>query len=143
MPLYETLADAYDWLVPDALVAPAGSASAVAPALAGVPAGGRVLDCAAGTGQLAVGLALRGFAVTATDAGPAMIQAPRVLAREHGAALEAEVCAWEALGGRPWAGASTPSCAWGTRSRTPRAAPAGAPRCATWPASCGPAGCCS
>jgi len=105
MPLYETLADVYDWLVPDALLAPAGSASALAPALAEVTAGGRVLDCAAGTGQLAVGLALRGFAVTATDAGPAMIERTRVLAREHGAALEAEVCAWEALGGRPWAGA--------------------------------------
>jgi len=62
MPLYETLADAYDWLVPDALLDPAGSASALAPALAEVPAGGRVLDCAAGTGQLAVGLALRGNA---------------------------------------------------------------------------------
>jgi len=105
MPLYETLADAYDWLVPDALLAPAGSASAFAPALAEVRAGGRVLDCAAGTGQLAVGLALRGFAVTATDAGPAMIERTRALAREHGVALEAEVCAWEALGERPWADA--------------------------------------
>ena len=105
MPLYETLAAVYDWLVPDALLAPEGSAAAFVPALAGVPAGGRLLDCAAGTGQVAVGLALRGFAVTATDASPAMVERTRALAREHGAAVEAEACAWEELSARPWAGA--------------------------------------
>src|SRR5690348_7182006 len=105
MPLYDTLADAYDWLVPDALLAPAGSAAAFAPFLAEVPEGGRVLDCAAGTGELAVGLAQLGFAVTATDASTAMIDRTRALAREHGAALQAEVCAWAELGRRRWADA--------------------------------------
>ena len=67
---YDTLAGVYDWLVPDALLAPAGAADAFAALTAGLPPGAAVLDCAAGTGQLAVGLALRGFAVTATDASP-------------------------------------------------------------------------
>src|SRR4051812_34619866 len=103
MTLYETLAAVYDWLVPDALLTPEGSADAFAPALAELPRGARVLDCAAGTGQLAVGLALRGFAVTATDGSPRMIARARALAARHGVALEAATCAWAELGGRPWA----------------------------------------
>ena len=71
----------------------------------GLPAGARVLDCAAGTGQLAVGLALQGFAVTATDASGAMVARTRALAARHGAPVAAAVCAWEALGEQGWAGA--------------------------------------
>jgi len=100
--LYDRLADVYEWLVPDALLTPEGSADAFAPALAELPAGARLLDCAAGTGTLAVGLALRGFAVSATDASPEMIARARALAARHGAALEAEVCPWEALASRGW-----------------------------------------
>ena len=58
-------------------------------------AGARVLDCAAGTGPLAVGLALRGFDVVATDASEAMIARTRSLATERGVELPARVCTWE------------------------------------------------
>src|SRR4051794_13635210 len=102
MALYETLAAVYDWLVPDALLTPEGSAHAFAPALAELPPGARVLDCAAGTGQLAVGLALRGFAVTATDASGEMIERTRGLAARRRVALEAATCAWAALAERRW-----------------------------------------
>jgi SAM-dependent methyltransferase len=95
---YDTLAAVYDWLVPDALLEPEGSAAAFAPFLAPLPPSARVLDCAAGTGQLAVGLALRGFDVVAADASGAMVARTDALATRHGVALEARTCAWEDLG---------------------------------------------
>jgi SAM-dependent methyltransferase len=103
MAAYGRLAEVYDWLVPDALLSPEGSAEAFAGPLAGLDPGARVLDCAAGTGQLAVGLALRGFSVAATDASAAMIDRTRALASERGVAVRAEACAWEDLPSRPWA----------------------------------------
>jgi SAM-dependent methyltransferase len=95
---YDTLAAVYDWLVPEPLLTPAGSAAAFAPYLEHLPPGARLLDCACGTGTLAVGLAARGFAVAASDASPAMVERTRALAAEHGVALRADVCAWEDLG---------------------------------------------
>jgi SAM-dependent methyltransferase len=91
---YDTLADVYDWLVPDALLEPEGAAAAFAE----LDLGRRVLDCAAGTGTVAVGLALRGHEVVATDASAGMIERARALARQHGVDVEARVCAWEQLG---------------------------------------------
>ncbi len=93
---YGTLADVYDWLVPPELLTPEGSAAALDGLLELAP-GARVLDCAAGTGTLAVGLALRGFDVVATDASAAMIARTRGLAAEHGVEVPAEVCEWEQL----------------------------------------------
>ena len=100
--MYDTLATVYDWILPDALLSPEGAAAAFASVADELPPGARVLDCAAGTGQLAVGLALRGFAVTATDASAGMIERTRALAAEHGAAVRALRCAWEELGGQGW-----------------------------------------
>jgi predicted RNA methylase len=65
---YDTLAAVYEFLVPDAVLTPQGSADAFA---AYVAPSARVLDCACGTGTLAVGLALRGcgrYLVTARRA---------------------------------------------------------------------------
>jgi SAM-dependent methyltransferase len=93
---YGTLAAVYDWLVPESLLTPEGSAAAF-DGLVALPPGARVLDCAAGTGKLAVGLALRGFDVTATDAGEAMIERTRALAARHGVDLSTRVCTWEEL----------------------------------------------
>ena len=56
------------------------------PYIEGVAPGARVLDCAAGTGPLAVGLAQRGFDVTATDASAGMVDRTRALAAANGAA---------------------------------------------------------
>jgi SAM-dependent methyltransferase len=90
------LADVYDWLVPPELLMPEGSAAAF-DGLVELEPGARVLDCAAGTGTLAVGLALRGFDVVATDASEAMIARTHALAAEHGVELPARVCRWEDL----------------------------------------------
>jgi SAM-dependent methyltransferase len=97
---YGTLADVYDWLVPPELLTPEGSAAAF-DGLVELAPGARVLDCAAGTGTLAVGLALRGFDVVATDASEAMIARTRALAARHFVDLDARVRAWEDLSGPP------------------------------------------
>lgn len=64
--------------------------------------GQRVLDCAAGTGQLAVGLTLRGFDVVASDASSAMVDRIRRLAVDHGVELSALTCPWERLSDQNW-----------------------------------------
>jgi len=96
MSCYDALAAVYDWLIPTELLAPLGSAEAFA-GLVDLEPGARVLDCACGPGHLAVGLALRGFDVVATDASEAMIDRTRALAEEHGATMTAQTCAWEDL----------------------------------------------
>jgi SAM-dependent methyltransferase len=58
-----------------------------------------VLDCACGTGTLAVGLALRGFEVTASDASPEMVARTQTLAAERGVALQTATRTWAELDG--------------------------------------------
>jgi SAM-dependent methyltransferase len=94
---YDTLASVYDWIVPEALLTPEGSVEAFLPYLDELAPGARVLDCAAGTGPLAVGLARRGFDVAATDASHGMVERTRALAARHGVDLDARVCRWEEL----------------------------------------------
>lgn len=97
MSAYDTLASVYDWLVPDALREPAGAVDVFGDVIADVPNGARLLDCACGTGQLAVGLAVRGFDVVASDASPGMVERTRTLADAHGVHLRTVVSAWEDL----------------------------------------------
>lgn len=99
---YGTLAAVYAWLQPEPMLTPDGSAAAFAGVLAGLPPGARVLDCACGTGQLAVGLARAGFAVAATDLSPAMVEATVRLARECGTPLDVRRCAWDELPEQGW-----------------------------------------
>ena len=82
MVAYDQLAAVYDWLVADDMLSPEGSVAAHDAVVAALPRGARVLDCAAGTGLLAVGLAERGFGVVASDASPAMIARTRALAAD-------------------------------------------------------------
>ena len=96
---YDEIAAVYEFLVPDALLSPHGSADAFA---AYVEPGVRVLDCACGTGTLAVGLALRGHEVVATDASEQMVRRTTGLAAAHGASVEASVCTWDELASRGW-----------------------------------------
>ena len=99
---YDTLAAVYDWLVPDSLMTPDAVVDAFGPVVDTLDAGARVLDCAAGTGQLAVGLALRGHEVVASDASVAMVERTRALAGAHGVDVPAVVCRWEALEDQGW-----------------------------------------
>ena len=97
--MYGTLAAVYDFLVPEPLLAPEGSAALFDDGLEELEPGARVLDCACGTGTLAVGLALRGFAVTASDASPEMVARTQALAAERGVALQTATRTWAELGG--------------------------------------------
>jgi SAM-dependent methyltransferase len=94
---YDALASVYEFLVPEALLEPAGSLAAFAPWLGGLDPGAPVLDCACGPGHLAVGLAQAGFAVTATDANRAMVRQASELAKRHGVELTAEPLRWDEL----------------------------------------------
>jgi 2-polyprenyl-3-methyl-5-hydroxy-6-metoxy-1,4-benzoquinol methylase len=94
---YDELASVYDWIVPDELLTPEGSAAAFLPYLDGLASGARVLDCACGTGPLAVGLAQQGFDVTATDASGGMVARTRALAADAGVGLLARESRWEDL----------------------------------------------
>jgi SAM-dependent methyltransferase len=98
---YADLAAVYEWLTPEPLLTPEGNVAAFAPWIESLPAGARVLDCAAGVGLLAVGLAQRGFAAEATDISPVMIERTRALAHQHGVDVRASVCPWENLSGEP------------------------------------------
>jgi SAM-dependent methyltransferase len=99
---YATLAEVYEWLVPDPMVTPEGSVEAFDRIVDELGPDARVLDCAAGTGELAVGLRLKGFDVTATDASRAMIERTRNLAAARGVALRVAVCSWEQLVEQGW-----------------------------------------
>lgn len=99
---YAMLAEAYEWLIPDAMLTPEGSVEAYGQIVDGLSPGARVLDCAAGTGELAVGLRLRGYDVTATDGCEAMIGRTRQLAAARGVALRTVVCRWEQLVEHGW-----------------------------------------
>lgn len=105
MTAYRALAGVYEWIVPEGLLEPEGAADAFAPVAGTLPPGVRVLDCAAGTGELAVGLALRGLDVTATDASPEMLERARELADRRDVALRTRVVAWEDLPAQGWDGA--------------------------------------
>jgi SAM-dependent methyltransferase len=94
---YDGLADVYDWVVPEALLTPQGTVAAFASVIQSLPPGGRVLDCACGIGQLAIGLARHGFDVVASDASPAMVQRTAQLAADQGIEMPAITCAWEEL----------------------------------------------
>lgn len=59
-----------------------------------------------GTGQLAVGLALAGFDVAASDASPAMVERTRRLAADHAIEVRAATCAWEQLTPQAFGGLS-------------------------------------
>ena len=97
--MYGPLADVYDFLVPEPLLSPEGSAAAFEQVTAELPAGARVLDCACGTGTLAVGLALLGFEVAASDASAAMVARTQALAAERGVDVRVATRAWAELRG--------------------------------------------
>jgi SAM-dependent methyltransferase len=99
---YGTLAGVYEYLLPESVLTPEANVASYAQAAATFEPGARVLDCAAGIGLLAVGLALRGFDVVATDASPAMIARTIALAAAHGVDIPAITCPWEDLGRQGW-----------------------------------------
>ncbi|MGN6635339.1 MAG: class I SAM-dependent methyltransferase [Oryzihumus sp.] len=94
---YGALPDVYEWLIPDAKLSPAGAVAAFSDLVNSVPPNARVLDCACGTGQLAVGLAGLGLDVVAADASGGMVRRTRELADEVGVPLRTLHASWDEL----------------------------------------------
>lgn len=75
---YGALSDVYEWLIGDDRLPPAKAAAVYcSDAVGSLPPNARALDCACGTGQLAIGLASLGLDVVAADASDGMIHRPR------------------------------------------------------------------
>lgn len=95
---YGALSEVYEWLIGDDKVTPARAAAAYCSGLVGpLPSRARVLDCACGTGQLAVGLAGLGLDVVAADASDGMVRRTQELADELGVSLRALRATWQEL----------------------------------------------
>lgn len=94
---YGALSEAYEWLIRDDLATPPGAAARYDDLVTSLPPNPRVLDCACGTGQLAVGLAGLGLDVVATDASAGMVRRTEEIAAEHGVSLQASQVSWEEL----------------------------------------------
>lgn len=95
---YGELSDVYEWLIGDDKVTPAQAAAAYcSDDLGALPPDARVLDCACGTGQLAVGLADLGLDVVATDASDGMVRRTEDLASAQGVSLQALRASWDEL----------------------------------------------
>jgi SAM-dependent methyltransferase len=95
---YGALADVYEWLIGDDKLTPADAAGYYGgDVVDSLPPGARVLDCACGTGQLAVGLAGLGLDVVAADASAGMVRRTGQLATEHGVSLRTLHAAWDEL----------------------------------------------
>src|SRR3954464_1631811 len=97
---YVALTEVYEWLIPDAKLTPAGSVAAFSEVVRPVAAGGRVLDCSCGTGQLAVGLAELGLDVSASGARVGMVHGTREPATEGVVSLQVLHAPWSDLPAR-------------------------------------------
>ncbi|WP_170223003.1 class I SAM-dependent methyltransferase [Nonomuraea turkmeniaca] len=99
---YRDLAADYHWIFPDEIVDFPGviggtshdNRELIEATVSALPSGARVLDCACGIGTDAMALAHAGFQVTATDAGPGMVDEAR---RRLPAEVEVRVARWEEL----------------------------------------------
>ena len=94
---YGALSDVYEWLMPEGKLTPAGSVATFNDLVEQLPPTARVLDCACGTGQLAVGLAALGLDVVATDASAGMVRRTQQLAEQHGVPLRTLRVRWDEL----------------------------------------------
>lgn len=95
---YEALCEVYEWLLGEDKATPAEAVAVYYSDVVGsLPTRARVLDCACGTGQLAVGLAGLGLDVVAADASDGMVRRTAQLASEHGASLRALRASWDEL----------------------------------------------
>ncbi len=95
---YGALSSVYEWLIGDDKSTPAQAAAVYYSDVVGsLPESGRVLDCACGTGQLAVGLAGLGLDVVASDASDGMVRRTEELASEHDVSLRTLRASWDEL----------------------------------------------
>ncbi len=94
---YGALPGVYEWLIPDEKLTPSGAVEAWGDLVGSLPTNARVLDCACGTGQLAVGLSGLGLDVVASDASRGMVRRTEELADQFGVSLQTFEVTWDEL----------------------------------------------
>ena len=93
---YDAFAADYEWLFSDATLSADPRLEALKPILASFN-GPRILDCACGTGLLALALARSGYQVLGADASSGMVTRAQAHAAEQNLPVPFAVCAWEFL----------------------------------------------
>jgi SAM-dependent methyltransferase len=94
---YDAFAEDYDWLFSDTMLSGEPQYESLRHVLDSLPPRGNILDCACGTGILALALSRYGHKVVGTDASEGMIRAARARAEAHGLGVPFHVCPWERL----------------------------------------------
>lgn len=94
---YDAFAAEYDWVFSDPMSVGERRLKPLEPALDSLPADGMILDCACGTGLLALALACGGYRAKGSDASAGMIAQAKRHAAETGANVTFSVCSWEHL----------------------------------------------
>ena len=97
---YDALALDYHWLVGDQILAGEFFLARHRSLVDSLSAGARILDCACGIGSAAIGLARRGYQVTASDASCSMVAEAERRARAAAADVSFATCQWEDLPSR-------------------------------------------
>jgi SAM-dependent methyltransferase len=93
---YDAFAEDYEWLFSDATLSRDPRIETLKPILTAFN-GPRILDCACGTGLLALALARSGYEVLGTDASRGMVMRAQTHAAEQKLQVPFAVCAWEFL----------------------------------------------
>jgi SAM-dependent methyltransferase len=95
---YGALSDVYEWLIGQDRLTPSTAAAVYySDVVDPLPPNSRVLDCACGTGQLAVGLASLDLDVVAADASDGMVRRTQEAALEQGVSLGTLHASWDEL----------------------------------------------
>jgi glycine/sarcosine N-methyltransferase len=97
---YDALALDYHWLVDDAVLSGASFPSRHRSRLDSLAPDARILDCACGIGSDAIGLARRGYQVTAADASRSMVAEAERRARAAAVDISFATCHWGELPSR-------------------------------------------
>ncbi|MBN1344297.1 MAG: class I SAM-dependent methyltransferase [Phycisphaerae bacterium] len=97
---YDEFAGDYEWLFADEGLTGERAFGNSEALLERFGTSAEILDCACGTGTLALALARHGYRVAGTDASGGMIEEARRRAGEAGLAIEFEACRWDELAGR-------------------------------------------
>jgi SAM-dependent methyltransferase len=97
---YDALALDYHWLVGDAILSGESFLARHCSLLDSLSAGARILDCACGIGSAAIGLARRGYRVTASDGSSSMVAEAERRARAAALDISFATCPWDDLASR-------------------------------------------
>jgi SAM-dependent methyltransferase len=97
---YDALALDYHWLVADQILAGESFLARHRSLVDSLSAGARILDCACGIGSAAIGLARRGYQVTASDASGSMVAEAERRAKVAVLDINFATCQWGDLPSR-------------------------------------------